>query len=68
MKLRAFVVMPFGTRQVNVGGPNPTPVDVDFESVYNELLVPALVEADCDPVRADSETANWLHPIRPRTS
>lgn len=47
--------MPFGTRQVKIDGPNPTSVEVDFESVYNELLVPALVEADCDPVRADSE-------------
>ena len=56
MKLRAFVVMPYG--KVKIPTPleaNPSPVEVDFESVYSELLAPALVEADCEPFRADSQ-------------
>src|ERR1700691_57110 len=58
MKLRAFVVMPFGTRKVLASAePHPMQVEVDFDRVYNELLAPALVEADCEPFRADKETS-----------
>jgi hypothetical protein len=54
MKLRAFVIMPFGT--VRVDGHDP-PLQIDFDRVYRELLEPALKEADCEPCRADSEIA-----------
>ena len=54
MKLRAFVVMPFGTVQVPVAG-QANPVRVDFDRVYRELLEPALQKADCEPFRADSQ-------------
>jgi hypothetical protein len=58
MKLRAFVVMPFGTGKVlTPAEPDPKPVEVDFDSVYSELLAPALVEADCEPFRADSQAS-----------
>jgi hypothetical protein len=58
MKLRAFVVMPFGTGKIlTPAEPDPKPVEVDFDSVYSELLVPALVEANCEPFRADSQTS-----------
>jgi hypothetical protein len=52
MKLRAFVVMPFGPKEVPGEGPK---IEVDFDRVYNELLKPALEDAGCDVVRADSE-------------
>jgi len=59
LKLRAFVVIPFGS-QVNVqttGGPNPIQGAVDFKSVYTRLIEPALRAAGCDTVRADSESS-----------
>src|ERR1700686_570480 len=48
--------MPYGKVKVPTPAePNPTPVEVDFESVYSEPLAPALLEADCEPFRADSQ-------------
>src|ERR1700688_2588587 len=48
--------MPYGKVKIPTPAePNPTPVEVDFESVYSELLAPALLEADCEPFRADSQ-------------
>jgi hypothetical protein len=56
LKLRAFVVMPYGRVKIQTPAePDPMQFEVDFESVYNELLAPALLEADCEPFRADSE-------------
>lgn len=52
MKLRAFVVMPFGQKEVP--GAN-SKINVDFGRVYDELIKPALENAGCDVLRADKE-------------
>ena len=59
-KPRVFVVMPFGTKQVQRkavdGQKEPAAfAEVDFNLVYEELLKPALLEAGCEPFRADRE-------------
>ncbi len=56
MKLRAFVVMPFGKVSV-AGSRRRGSVEIDFDAVFNYLLKPALKNAGCEPVRADSETS-----------
>jgi tetratricopeptide (TPR) repeat protein len=56
MKLRAFVVMPFGTVQIS-GARQQEPEKIDFDAVYAELLKPALEAAGCEPFRADSEVS-----------
>lgn len=53
MRLRAFVVMPFGT-QSDAGKSVP---QIDFESVWAELIRPALESAGCEAVRADSQVS-----------
>lgn len=51
-----FVLMPFGKKS-DAGG-----TLVDFDSVYNELIVPAIKQADLDPLRADEEmTGGIIH-------
>jgi len=64
MKPRVFVVMPFGKKR-----PIEIPCkdrnyaakavgdEIDFDAVYEMLLGPALRQAGCEPVRADSEAA-----------
>ena len=59
-KPRAFVIMPSGTKQVQrkeADGQKDSAAfsNVDFNSVYDELLKPALLEAGCEPFRADRE-------------
>ena len=54
MKLRAFVVMPFGTVQIP-GVRRRAATQIDFNAVYAELLKPALEGAGCETFRADSE-------------
>lgn len=54
MKLRAFVVMPFGTVDIQLVD-RQNPLKVDFNRVYRELIVPALQKAGCEPFRADSQ-------------
>ena len=49
-----FVLMPFG-RKPGVGG-----ATIDFDSVYSELIKPAVVKAELDPVRADEEQAGGI--------
>jgi tetratricopeptide (TPR) repeat protein len=49
MKPHAFVAMPFGTK------PGPDNVPVDFNRVYQELIVPALEAAGLEVFRADQE-------------
>src|SRR6185437_7440357 len=56
MKLRAFVVMPFGAVQIS-GARQQEPEKIDFDAVYAELLKPALEAAGCEPFRADSEVS-----------
>jgi len=59
-KPRVFVIMPFGTKTVQrkpaAGATQPAEsIGVDFNLVYDELLKPALLQADCEPFRADKE-------------
>ncbi len=44
-----FVLMPFGQK------PDETGRLIDFDRVYEELIKPAIVEADLEPIRADEE-------------
>jgi tetratricopeptide (TPR) repeat protein len=48
----AFVVMPFGRKQ------GPDGRWIDFNSVYNDLIKPALLEAGFEPFRADEEAVS----------
>jgi tetratricopeptide (TPR) repeat protein len=45
----AFIAMPFGRK------PGPEGVDIDFNRIYKELLVPAIEAAGLSPFRADQE-------------
>ena len=56
MKPRAFVIMPFGKRDIQVSGHSKR-LTVDFDRIYSELLEPALRKANCEPFRADSEVS-----------
>ncbi len=49
-----FVVMPFGVKPDGQGG------SVDFDAVYEELLMPAIREAQLEPLRADQELVGGL--------
>ena len=49
-----FVVMPFGLKPDGQGG------SVDFDAVHEQLLAPAIREADLDPLRADQELVGGL--------
>jgi len=66
MKPRAFVVMPFNQRSIEIvntsalsgplaAGTEPQTLLVDFDSVWNDLIKPALELAGCEAFRADSE-------------
>lgn len=63
MKLRAFVVMPFG-KDVQIPStthalgllPQKQP-SVNFDRIYDELIAPALDKVGCQPFRADSEVS-----------
>ena len=46
---RAFVIMPFGRKKASDG------VEIDFDAVYADLLLPAIRAADLTPHRADAE-------------
>jgi MAP3K TRAFs-binding domain len=51
-----FVLMPFGKKS-NLSGSV-----IDFDSVYNELISPAIAEAGLEPLRADEEmTGGIIH-------
>lgn len=54
MKLRAFVVMPFGNVSI-AGARGRGLTQIDFNAIYTELLRPALEAAGCETFRADSE-------------
>ena len=55
MRARAFVAMPFGTRDVPSLADGQPLVRVDFDELYELLIAPALREAGCEPFRADEE-------------
>lgn len=44
-----FVLMPFGTKPDGMGG------SVDFDSVYQQIIKPAITAAGLEPLRADEE-------------
>src|SRR5687767_14980773 len=51
-----FVLMPFGKKPDGLGG------SIDFDAVYRDLIRPAVVEADLEPLRADEEmTGGVIH-------
>ena len=51
-----FVLMPFGRK------PDAAGRTVDFDSVYQELIAPAIAQADMEPLRADEEmTGGIIH-------
>jgi hypothetical protein len=60
-KPHIFVVMPFGTKEIpqvtpgeaNVSGKSPP--QVNFDDVYESLIMPAVDYAGCAPFRADKE-------------
>jgi len=55
MRARAFVSMPFGTREVSSLANGSPSFTVDFDELYEALIAPALREAGCEPFRADEE-------------
>lgn len=49
-----FVLMPFGRK------PGPGGATIDFDSVWNRLIRPAVLEAGLEPIRADEEQAGGI--------
>ncbi|MGA7413862.1 MAG: TRAFs-binding domain-containing protein [Bryobacteraceae bacterium] len=54
MKPLCFVLMPFGKKS------SPAGSVVDFDSVYNKVIAPAIVDAGLEPLRADEETVGGI--------
>src|ERR671933_2284190 len=51
-----FVLMPFGQKPADGGAV------IDFDAVYRELIMPAIEQADMQPLRADEEmTGGIIH-------
>jgi len=49
-----FVLMPFGSKPTAGGAL------IDFDSVYHDLIAPAIAGAGLEPLRADEEQAGGL--------
>lgn len=49
-----FVLMPFGKKTI------PSGATVDFDAVYRDLIHPAILAAEMEPLRADEELAGGL--------
>ncbi|RYG89007.1 MAG: DUF4071 domain-containing protein [Alphaproteobacteria bacterium] len=49
-----FVLMPFGKKEAGSGQ------TIDFDSVYNKIIKPAIESAGLDPIRADEEAAGGI--------
>lgn len=54
MKPLCFVLMPFGKKKDAKGR------EIDFNSIYDELIKPAIVAADMEPIRADEEMVGGI--------
>jgi len=54
MKPLCFVLMPFGKKAA--GGKNV----IDFDAVYRQVIRPAIVAADLEPLRADEEAGGGI--------
>jgi hypothetical protein len=51
-----FVLMPFGKKPSSIGS------IVDFDSIYQDLIAPAINESGLEPLRADEEmTGGIIH-------
>ena len=55
MRPRAFVVAPFGVKEVAAAGEGVPSVSVNFDELYEQLLRPAIERAGCEAFRADEE-------------
>ena len=49
-----FVLMPFGQKSDAAGS------TVDFDAVYRQLIHPAIVDAEMEPIRADEEVTGGI--------
>jgi hypothetical protein len=49
-----FVIMPFGTK------PDASGALIDFDAVYSDLIVPAIRDAELEPLRADEEMTGGI--------
>src|SRR5208337_4356044 len=49
-----FVLMPFGAKS------DPNGLVIDFDSVYQDLIAPAIREASLEPLRADEEMSGGI--------
>jgi len=49
-----FVLMPFGRKSDDAGRA------VDFDAVYRDLIAPAIVDAELEPLRADEEVTGGI--------
>jgi tetratricopeptide (TPR) repeat protein len=49
-----FILMPFGVKTA------PDGTQVDFDSVYRDLIAPAVTDAQLEPLRADHETNSGI--------
>lgn len=54
MKPLCFVLMPFGKKK------NAKGREIDFNTIYDELIKPAIVSADMEPIRADEEMVGGI--------
>jgi tetratricopeptide (TPR) repeat protein len=56
MEPLCFILMPFGIKTDTSGK------QIDFDAVYQDLIVPAILEAGLEPIRADEEmTGGIIH-------
>lgn len=55
MRRRAFVVAPFGVKEVAAAREGEPAVSVNFDDLYRQLLWPAIEQAGCEAFRADEE-------------
>lgn len=56
IKPLCFVLMPFGKKSDAAGAV------IDFDAVYKDLIAPAIIDADIEPLRADEEmTGGIIH-------
>jgi len=53
-KKLCFVLMPFGKK------PDSNGFMINFDSVYKDLIYPAIVDANLEPIRADEEIAGGI--------
>lgn len=54
MKPLCFVLMPFGKKRDSKKG------EIDFDTIYDKLVKPAIAQADMEAIRADEETVGGI--------